>query len=256
MTELEEQKPEPDLTDQTPVNTPEELAAEPGAPKKRRRHIWLGSIGALCITAAVVTVVLLTNTPMQQTIEERGVPLSSGARDTDASTSGATSDKDEEEDEDTDSTHSGSGNPSDSNNTGGSDNSQGTPGATGNAGGTTGGSTGTSGPGNSTGGGSTGGNGGGSNLTWYPPYDEQVWVDTSSWQSVYVRDNPVFQEAQVCNTCGEYFFGGIWDHINAAHGEIGGFHSGMIQVGTEPIYEQQWIASGYWETIHHEGYWG
>jgi len=93
-------------------------------------------------------------------------------------------------------------------------------------------------------------------LTWYPPRSEQVWVNTSGWQSVYVGENPIFQQAEICSTCGASSFGGIWDHINNAHGGLGGFYIGSIQVGTEPIYETRWVESGYWTTVTRPGYWG
>lgn len=91
---------------------------------------------------------------------------------------------------------------------------------------------------------------------WHPGWDEQVWVDSSGWQSVWVGDNPIIQQAEICSTCGTHSFGGIWDHINAAHGGIGGFYMGNVQIGTQPVYESRWVESGYWKSVHHEGYWG
>jgi hypothetical protein len=116
--------------------------------------------------------------------------------------------------------------------------------------GSTGGATGDASGG---GGGSTGG-GGATERTWVPAWDERVWVDTSSYQSVYVGENPIYEWHDVCNDCGAIVDGFGAQHIlETGHS---GYHGPVaFQVGTEPIYEQQWVSSGYWNTIHHEGYW-
>ncbi|MCL2806742.1 MAG: hypothetical protein FWD27_01045 [Coriobacteriia bacterium] len=138
--------------------------------------------------------------------------------------------------------------------------SGGTGGQSGSSGGSsTGGSAtgGSTGGGSSSGGGQSGGSGSGNTNNgqiWYPPFTEQVWVDTSSWQKVYVGETPTYGVAEICSTCGAHFFGGINDHLKAE--KHSGFHSGMRQTGTKPMYEDEWVESGYWKTVEHPGYWG
>ncbi|MDR2035387.1 MAG: hypothetical protein LBP91_01745 [Coriobacteriales bacterium] len=116
-----------------------------------------------------------------------------------------------------------------------------------NSGGSTGGGSGGSG-------GTTGGGNAGNDQTWHPSWSEQVWVDTSGWQSIFVADNPIFESHSICNTCEAIISGFGAQHImETLHT---GYHSGYVQVGTEPVYEQQWVTSGYWTTITHPGYWG
>lgn len=111
-------------------------------------------------------------------------------------------------------------------------------------------------------GGSTSGNnsgGGGSTApepVWHEPWDEQVWRDTSHYEEVYVCDVPVYEYHSVCNTCGAIISGHAAQHLlDSEHCES--YTTDVaIQVGSQPYYETRWVASGYYETIHHEGYWG
>ena len=268
------------------LDVDETVSFEDPQKKKRRRFIiWLSILGVLIIAAVVVGVVAPTTASLV-TIEDELVPLSSPAifnppnpnstRPLDSTDSeentdaGGSGDADNSSDTSApgqgdntgapnssgggSSATTGGGTPGGGNSAGGGTPSGG--GTPGGGGSSTGGGT-PSGGGSTSGGGSSGGGGGSaSNQTWYPPRDEQVWVDTSSWQSVYVGETPVYQQAEICSACGSSFFGGIWDHINAAHGGIGGFYMGMVQVGTKPMYENRWVESGYWTTVTHPGYWG
>lgn len=89
------------------------------------------------------------------------------------------------------------------------------------------------------------------NPVWVPGWDEQIWVDTSSYQSVFVGENPTYVNTTVCNDCGATNVSG--EHLlNTGHS---GYVSKNVQVGSTPVYENQWVESGYYETVHHDGYW-
>lgn len=95
----------------------------------------------------------------------------------------------------------------------------------------------------------------GSNQVWVPGWDEQVWVDTSHWESVYVGENPIYETRDVCNSCGAILPpGGGVAHLRDNLSCIG-YGSQYVEVGSTPLYEDQWVTSGYWSTVHHEGYW-
>ena len=111
---------------------------------------------------------------------------------------------------------------------------------------------GSSNPGNSGSGGSNNSNG--NSLTWHEPWSEQVWADTSSWQSVYIGDNPIYETHHICSDCGA-----IVDYVGAEHllsTGHSGYRTETILVGYTPIYENRWVESGYWTTVTHPGYWG
>ena len=224
-------------------------AAAGDAKKKRHRIVWLGSLGALVLAAVVVGIVIGT-TPATTTIEDPAVPLSSGA-----SFGGATASGSVKPDAPGGTTASSSA--SNVSNTGSSSSTSpsGTTG-TGTQGGNTGsgsqgGSSGSTGSGSS----NSGSSGGGSNpgLTWHPAWDEQVWVDTSGYQSVYVGENPIYEYHDICNTCGVIVDGFGAEHIMDTHHS--GYHSEYVLVGSTPLYENQWVSSGYWTTVTHPGYW-
>ena len=89
---------------------------------------------------------------------------------------------------------------------------------------------------------------------WHDGWDEQVWVDTSSYQSIWVGDNPVYEYAAICNECGASLGGFAAQHLeDYRHGS---YRGDLVLTGYEPVYENRWVASGYWSTIHHPGYWG
>jgi hypothetical protein len=108
--------------------------------------------------------------------------------------------------------------------------------------------------GSSTGGSANGGSsvssGGQSGKTWHPGWSEQVWVDTSHYESVWVP--AVGHEASICNTCGAEITGNAARHILDT-GHSG--HHGTYIVDVPAHEEQQWISDGYYETIWHDGYW-
>jgi len=214
----------------------EALVAE-GAGKKRKRRfaVLLGILGLFVITAVIVVVSIVSTdeAPATMTITDNNVPLSEPTDN-----SGSSSSTSNTSSSHVDPTNSASNSTSGSSNTTNPDNSSPTSDA---------------GAGQ-TGGDSTGG-GGGSGLTWYPPWDEQVWVNTSGWQSVYVGESPIYEQHSVCNTCGA-----IVDNILAEHylysGSCIGYSTKTIKVGTTPIYENRWVESGYYTTVTHPGYWG
>ncbi len=200
--------------------------------KQRRLAVLLSSTSVLAVVALIVGIAL-TNSPATINIEDEEVPLSSLSSGTStsatalgvASSSGNASSGTASEGADTSDSHDSS--------SAGSN-----PGAGGN-----GGSNGSSG--------ATGS--GGYNKVWHEAWDEQVWVDTSGWQSAYVGENPIYQEGATCNECGYFIAGSIMPHMEAS-GHYG-YRTGLVQIGTEPIYENQWVSSGYWTSVHHEGYW-
>lgn len=89
---------------------------------------------------------------------------------------------------------------------------------------------------------------------WHPGWDEQVWVDSSGWQSVWVGDNPIYETHSICNTCDAVISGFAAEHLMNTH--HGSYRTGNVQIGTQPVYESRWVESGYWKSVHHEGYWG
>ena len=248
--EVIDKEPEEGLEDAPPGDTVVELETDvtDQAKKKRRIKPVLFGSTVLIVVSVIVLVLALANTPDTINIEDANVPLSGDSDDIGIldNTQTLTLPKSDEPIGGSLSADSGNGIAGQEDNTvsgsGGSNSS-----GSGNNNNSNGG----------VGSGTNGSNGGNnSGQTWHPAWTEQVWVDTSGWQSVYIGENPIIQEAEVCNTCGAYFFGGIWDHIDVVHGSIGGWHTGIVQVGTEPIYETRWVESGYWETITHPGYWG
>jgi hypothetical protein len=87
---------------------------------------------------------------------------------------------------------------------------------------------------------------------WHPGWDEQVWVDTSHYESVWVPEQGYYGSR--CNTCGADISGFAGQHIIDT-GHVG--YSGDVWFQTAPAHEeQQWVSSGYYETINHPGYWG
>jgi len=147
---------------------------------------------------------------------------------------------------------------------GGNDNGSGA-GATTNDGSTAGGSNGSTNAGNSTGGDNTGGGGSstGSGQTWHEGYNEQVWVDTSHWETQVLRpayDEPVMEDRTFCSDCGADITGMIMEHINTVHGGISsGWYNKYVQVGSihhDAITQDTWVTGGYWATVWHDGYWG
>ena len=89
---------------------------------------------------------------------------------------------------------------------------------------------------------------------WHEPWDEQVWVDTSHWESVWVGDNPIYEYTAVCNDCGAVLGGAAAQHLeDTLHSSYS--NNVPVQVGSTPVYENRWIESGYWNTVRHDGYW-
>jgi hypothetical protein len=203
----------------------------------RRRITVLGSVGTL-VLAAVVTGLVVWSTPALSTIEAADTPLASPAGSL---------------------ANSLKANRGTLSNAAANAHAPGSPGASSNNSaasvtntGAGGGDSSSGDSGNGATGGNSGDNGGGGQI-WHPPWDEQVWVDTSGWQSVYAGENPIYEIHDICNTCGA-----IVDSIAGEHILSTG-HSGVstksVQVGSEPIYQQQWVSSGYWKTVTHPGYW-
>lgn len=205
--------------------------------KKRRQVAWLIAAGVFLVVALLVGVVAV-NTPATQTGTDNSAPLlsplsgtgtrnsaSSGTSSSGTASSGASS-------------NSGASSGSNETASGGQDTS--TSGSAGSSGGTESNT-------------STGNTGAGATKVWHDPWDEKVWVDTSSYQSVYVGENPIYESHHVCNTCGIVVDGIGAEHIlETGHS---GYRTATFLVRTEPVYENQWVSSGYEKIVHHEGYW-
>ncbi|MDR1357838.1 MAG: hypothetical protein LBJ48_00565 [Coriobacteriales bacterium] len=272
-----------------PVSSTDSLTEDTGLLKhisRRRFAVTLGSAGVLT-TAAVATGVILTTTPPGEIIGDGDASLSAlssgtasqGTGLTSTGSSGTASFGSSSSGSSSDSITGGNSRSDGSNNSGsngtGANSGTGSSGTTGNSstngsGGSPSGSNGNnsnSGNSGNNGSGNSGGNGGsdsggnnsgnsgnsGSKKVWHEPWDEQVWVDTSSWQSVYVGENPIYEHHLVCNDC-KIIVDGFGDRhiLDTGHS---GFHSETIFARYEPVYEDQYIESGYTKTIHHEGYW-
>jgi len=137
------------------------------------------------------------------------------------------------------------------------------PGATANDGSTAGGGSnaGNGGGNTGTGGSSTGGGG----QVWHDGYNEQVWVDTSHWESTVLRpayDEPVMELHEFCWGCGADITGQIMQHMDwhlATDGTDYGWYDKYVQVDTihhDAITQDTWVSGGYWTTVWHDGYWG
>ena len=225
-----------------------ELETEVTGPTKKRWRTAPALLGTSVLFAVTVIALVLSlaNVPEITSIDDADVPLSSGLSDTDtmSSTQSTTLPKSDEP-------------------IGGSMNAVSENGIAGQEDNTESGSGGSSSSGsgttNSNGGvnsGSNGSNGGGNTgQTWHPSWTEQVWVDTSIWQSVYVGENPIYEYHSVCNECGAIISGFAAQHLlDTGHGSYS--NNVPILIGYTPVYETRWVESGYWETITHPGYWG
>ncbi|MCL2529353.1 MAG: hypothetical protein FWE41_03360 [Coriobacteriia bacterium] len=250
------------LTETTVDETLEETAGVKVAGRltKKRLAIILGSLGTLIIAALIVGLAV-SDTGKITTIKDADVPLTGVSTNAGNNNSNSTSSS-------SSSSNSNTNNNSGNNNSGGGSGGGNTDGDTGGnpGGGSPGGGGGTTAPPGGGGGGTTsppGGGGGGTTPppdsgggggpTWHPPWEEQVWVDTSGWQSVHVGDNPVYEQHNICNTCGAIVSGFAAQHmLETGHA---GHHTAMVLVGHVPVYEDVWVESGYWTTITHPGYW-
>jgi len=241
------------LLETTGEEAPEETEDTKGGGMftKKRLAVIVGSLGLLVIVGLIVGLAT-TSTDNIITIKDSDVPLvgtptNSGNNNSSSNNSSNSS-----------SSNSDTNNNSGANTGGGSGGSNTGDGAGGGGGGSTpppgGGGGGSTPP--PSGGGNTpppSGGGGGNTLTWHPPWTEQVWVDTSGWQSVHVGDNPVYSQHHVCTTCGIIVDGFGPQHLlDTGHA---GYHTAMILVGTTPVYENRWVESGHWTTVTHPGYW-
>jgi len=223
-------------------------ASEGGSKRRRKRLVLVLSALSLLVCAAFIVATVTTTVPSTTTIVDDPVPLANAPIGAVTATSTTTNNSSKSAGPlnwPINSSNGGNTNtskPDDDGQETGTDDDQGS-------------TTNPPSDGSGGGGGSNPGGGGGSNLTWHAPWNEQVWVDTSGWQSVYVGENPVFEYHSVCNTCGAIISGFAAKHLEETmHGSYS--NNVPIQVGSTPLYENRWVESGYWTTITHPGYWG
>jgi hypothetical protein len=142
-----------------------------------------------------------------------------------------------------------------------------TPGSNNGTGGSGGGTSPGRNPGSGNGSGSSGGGGstdtGSSNpgnngnsgppRIWHEPWDEDVWVDTSGW----VHHDEIWAQRPIY---GDVYYDGtvVTDGGDGIYEHGGGYWTDRI-IGYEPYLAttawDEWVPSGYIDTIHHEGYW-